>query len=51
MISEFGIQGVFFLAGIALLIVGLVNSTAVAVVGGGLMFLAVVWYFLGKKSQ
>ena len=44
-------QGLFILAGIALVITGLNNSRSLAIVGGGLIVLAVVGRFMGGKDE
>lgn len=44
-------QGFFVIAGIALVIVGLNNSYPLAIVGGALIFLALVGRFFGKRKS
>ena len=44
-------QGLFVLAGIALVIVGLNNSYPLAIAGGALIVLALVGRFLGGGSH
>ena len=43
-------QGLFILAGIALIITGLNNSFPLVIVGGGLIVLAVVGRVMGNKG-
>ncbi|MDH3628726.1 MAG: hypothetical protein OES25_13855 [Acidobacteriota bacterium] len=44
-------QGLFFLAGIALVIVGFNNQRPLVFVGVGLMVLAVIGRVMGKKGD
>ncbi len=44
-------QGLFFLVGLALVIAGLNSSASLAVVGGGLIVLAIVSRLAGRRSE